>query len=104
MLGRSPGRTPGVLSNGTAVPVRLLSRASPHPDPPPSSAHGHVRPPGGMERFPSPRGGGSGWGIAQRQQPPGRLANESSPTRAPTQPFPTGGGLSDTGGGSSSGR
>src|SRR5256885_8898384 len=40
MLGRSPGRTPGVLSNRTAVPVRLLSRASPPPRPSPSGGEG----------------------------------------------------------------
>src|SRR2546421_12685080 len=90
MLGRSPGRTPGVLSNRTAVPVRLLSRASPPPRPSPfegEGAHGDAlgqcasRVPWGRVRV----------GDRSKTAADRRVAQDSSPTRAPTQTLPHGG-------------
>src|SRR5437588_12909226 len=81
MLGRSPGRTPGVLSNRTAVPVRLLSRASPPPRPSPFEGEGAHRDALGQcaSRV---RGGGLGGGTSGRsilRSPCGRLLSLSDP-------------------------
>src|SRR2546430_6706838 len=88
MLGRSPGRTPAVLSNRTAVPVRLLSRASPPPRPSPFEGEGAHRDALGQcaSRV---GGGGSGWGGRGVDDRPIAWtdAGESSPTG---QRFPFG--------------
>src|SRR5213082_2904451 len=100
MLGRSPGRTPGVLSNRTAVPVRLLSRASPPPRPSPFEGEGAHRDALGQcaSRV---RGGGLGGGTSGRsilRSPCGRLSKERSPTltlpHGGRETFPSRGALS----------
>src|SRR5256714_7957166 len=99
MRGRSPGRTPGVISNRTAVPLGCLLSVTPTMTSPlrvPMAACGRLE---GWKGIPSPRGGGSGWGIAQRQQPTAGWRRTALPLVPPPKPSPTGGGLSDTGGG-----
>src|SRR2546421_13079482 len=78
MLGRSPGRTPGVLSNRTAVPVRLLSRASPPPRPSPFEGEGAHRDALGQCASRVTGGGLSGTGEAIYT---GRGSPEETPRR-----------------------
>src|SRR5436305_4255750 len=91
MLGRSPGRTPGVLSNRTAVPVRLLSRASPPPRPSPFEGEGAHRDALGQCASRVPWGEGLGGGTSGGsvlRSPCGRLLSKE---RSPTPTLPHGG-------------
>src|SRR5256885_12523133 len=86
MLGRSLGPTAGIFSNRSAVPVRLLSQASPPPRPSPFEGEGALR--SALGQYASRiRGGGSGWGSL-REQPTARWAKDGSPTRSRPPPPP----------------